>query len=144
MSGITIRGLKEVSAKLRRVEPALGRKIIRRAFRQALKPVKARVRDLAPVKTGQTKAAVKVLAGRSRRGRITMRVVIGKGAYKGDQYYAAYQEYGFRLGSRKRGGSRPQIEGKHFMKRAFDETADKARDDAERLILEGVMAELKG
>jgi HK97 gp10 family phage protein len=132
MAGVTIRGLPEISRKLKKLEPALGKKIIRKAFRAALKPVRDAVRANLPSETGTLRKAVKVMSGRSRKGRITMRVVIGAAAFKGGRFYGAFRD----LGTRKLAGS-------DGMKRGFDETKDGAKAAAERLILEGIEAELK-
>jgi HK97 gp10 family phage protein len=139
---ITIKGLDQVNKKLRRLPAKLGRTVIRKAMRQSLKPVQARVRELAPAgKTGQIKGGVRILAARARKGRVTVRVVIGKGWFKGDSFYAGFQEYGWQPG--RRGGTRGRhIAGKHFMRHAYEQAGPAAKGDAEARILAGVLAEL--
>ena len=73
------------------------------------------------------------MSGRAKKGRITMRVVIGANAFKGGRHYGAFRD----LGTGKLAGS-------DGMRGAFEETGETAKADAERLILDGVMAELKG
>lgn len=46
--------------------------------------------------------------------------------YSGKTFYGAFQEFGWKTGSRKSTGARVQIEGKNFMKRAADAKKDSA------------------
>jgi len=127
-----ILGLDEINKKLAKLEAAIGKKIIRKEIRKALKPVKDRVKALTPVgETGQIKRAIKVMAGRSKKGSITYRVVIGKQNFHGKSFYGAFAEFGTK-----------RQKAQHFMKRGFDQTAQKAKADAEAGILAACLLEL--
>jgi hypothetical protein len=138
---ITIRGLREVSAVLKKMDKPAAVRLVRKAFRRALVPVRDRTKELAPVKTGALAAAVKIMAGRTNRGLIRQRVVIGrgKGADKNSVFYGSQQELGFRLGPRKLGNKRRKIEGKHFMKQAYDQTGQAASDRAEEYLWDEIL-----
>ena len=153
MSRYILTGVKGIDRALKQLEPALAKKAIRQGMRAALRPVKQAVRMAAPVRTGATKKAVKIRASKSRKkGVIGINVQIGKGDYQGERFYASFQEFGWKTGKRRdgvhKGRKRPHarrpIPGKHFMKKAFDATKDKARDDAQAAILAKVKTIVAG
>lgn len=129
---ITITGLRGVNRALKALPPAVAKKVIRQSVRQALKPVRDAVKQEAPVDTGVLIKAIKVRAGKRKKDRISMAVRIGKGDFVGDQYYAAFQEFGTK-----------KIKANPFMHRAFEHTAEKAKRDGERLIRDGVNTQVK-
>jgi hypothetical protein len=137
--GITIRGLTEVSAKLKRMDKKAAVRLVRKAFRKALVPVKNRTQELAPKDTGAMAGAVKIFAGRTSRGLIRQRVVIGKGAYRGDQFYGSMQELGWKQGSRKLGDKREHIAGKRFMREAYNQTGPAAMEKAEEYLWDEII-----
>jgi hypothetical protein len=137
--GITIRGLTEVNAKMKRMEPKAAVRLIRKAFRRALIPVRNRTQEYAPKKTGAMAGAVKILAGRTSRGLVRQRVVIGKGAYRGDQFYGSMQELGWKIGPRKRGANRAHKEGTRFMRKAYNDEGPAALDHAEQYLWDEIV-----
>jgi hypothetical protein len=137
--GITIKGLSEVSGKLKRMEPKAAVRLIRKAFRRALVPVRNRTKELAPKKTGAMADAVKILAGRTSNGLVRQRVVIGKGAYRGDQFYGSMQELGWKQGARKLGDKRQHIEAKRFMREAYNQEGHAAMDHAEQYLWDEII-----
>lgn len=141
---LQITGLDQINKKLKELDSKVGKKIVRKALRIALKPMQQKVKANVPVDTGQTKRAIKILAGKTKKGRISIRVVLGKGYYKGDSFYGAFQEFGHFQGSRKLGASRKEIPGKHFMRDAFEAEKEHTKSEAERLILEGINEAIKG
>lgn len=48
-----------------------------------------------------------------KRNRIGAITLVSEGLFKGDQFYAGFQEFGWKAGTAK-----TEIEGKHFMERA--------------------------
>lgn len=140
---IQLSGLPEVNKLLRALPGKVAKRVIGKAMKAALKPVQAASKANAPVKTGQLRKAIRVLAGRSRGGRIVYKVVMGKGDFVGDEFYGSFQEYGWKTGKRGSSG-RKVVPGKHFMKRAFDATKDRAKADCEAAILAGVEKEARG
>jgi hypothetical protein len=140
---ITIRGLDEVSKALKRMDKPAAVRLVRKGFRRALIPVRDATAAAAPKRTGALAADVKILSGRTRKGILAMRVVIGKGSYKGDRFYGGFQEFGWRLGSRKRGPDRPKIEGKWFMHGAFLKEGPGAKANAEKYLWEEIQKVMK-
>src|SRR5690349_7604164 len=93
------------------------------------------VRATVPVRSGATKAAIKVRAGKRKRGVARINVSISAGDYKGDTFYAAMEEFGHKIGSRALGDSRKQYPGSLYMQRAYDEAGPSAKAEAMRVIL---------
>ena len=119
MATYKITGIKELDRKLKDLPAKVAKKVLRQALRKGLKPVAAAVKAAAPVESGATKSAVKIKAGKRSTKRITISVTIGAGDYKGDQFYAAFQEFGWS----QNGVLHP---GKHFMENAFKATSTTA------------------
>jgi HK97 gp10 family phage protein len=131
-----ITGVKEIDRRLKQLEPKIAKKVIRQSMRQALKPVRSAVQaeqKIGPFATGATAKAVKIRAGRGqKRGKITIEVRIGQGDYQGDQFYAAFVEFGTK-----------RMEARHKMEAAFDRTKEAAKDTAVKLILAGAEREIR-
>jgi HK97 gp10 family phage protein len=66
-SGMVITGIRNIDRKLKRLEPRLGKKILRQALRAGLKIIQAEVKAQVPVKTGATRKAVQVRAVKRRK-----------------------------------------------------------------------------
>src|SRR5437660_46187 len=128
---ITIRGLTEVSQAFKQMDRKTAIKVIRKSFRRALTPLKSRYAELAPKKTGALASSAKILSGGVRRGLIRVRLVIGKGAYRGDTFYGSFQELGWKVGSRKLGDKRKKVIAKHFLRQTYEEGGQQASDVAE-------------
>ena len=134
MATYYIQGLEKTLKSLKKFDAQLQKKILRQAMRAALKPIKATAKADAPVLTGQTRAAIKIKAGKQRKkGCIRLNVVIGEGDYKGDQFYGSFQEYGYH--NHKTG---KLIPGKHFMKKAFDSQKGNAKNIVEVMVASGI------
>lgn len=91
-----IAGGAELDRRLRAVDRKLAGKIVRKALREGAKPVAKEARSLAPRKTGQMAGAIKVRAGRSRKGVVSVVVQLGRRFFKGDSFYGAFVEFGYR------------------------------------------------
>lgn len=127
-TGFTIQGLDKATKSLRALPPAVAKKVVRQSMRKALKPVAQAVRQEAPEKSGALKRAIKVRAGkRTSKGVIRLQVRVGAGDFKGDTFYGAFQQFGTK-----------KIPANDFMTRGFEATAEGAKDEAERLIVEGL------
>lgn len=145
--GFTIQNVNRVIAELKALEPKVKNKICRQALRKAAKPVATVAKQLAPKKTGQLRKAIKVRAmKRSRRG-VGIEVLTGKDFFQGDQFYGAFQEFGWHAGPRKAskkrgykriGDKRRWIEGKHFLEGAYDRQGQASKEIALRLIAQGI------
>ncbi len=90
-------------------------------MRPAMKVVQREAKQNAPVDTGQTKKAIKVRAMRKSRTRFGIETRVGEGDYKGDEYYAAFLEFGT-----------SEMEPHPFMRPAYDSK----KDEAKRIALE--------
>lgn len=128
---IQITGIEEIDKKLRELTDKEARRIMRRAMKKAIQPTVTQAQSNAPVLTGQTRAAIQLMPmKRSRKAKsFGFRVCIGKKDYVGDQFYGAFQEYGFHLGKRSL-SNRKFIEGKHFMQKAYDSTKEQVKTAA--------------
>jgi hypothetical protein len=113
--------------------------LVTKAARQSaktylLKPSKAAM----PTRTGQLKKATKVRSmKRSRRG-AGVRVGFGEKDFVGDQFYGAFQEYGYRRGARALGNSRQQVDGKKMLTNIAKKYGKQAAEYAARLIAIGL------
>lgn len=137
--------ISDVVKDLRSLEPRLQKKILRKATRAGCKPIAKAAKADAPVLSGQARKAIKVRAAKRSRKRksITTFVQNAAGDYKGSTYYAAFQEYGYRLGPRRLGDKRRKVEGKEFMKKGFDQGRGQAEKEVKREIREGIEREMK-
>jgi HK97 gp10 family phage protein len=150
MATFKLDGIKGIKRALDQLPNAVAKKVIRQQIRAALKPVRAAVRENAPVESGALRKAVKVRASKvKKRGQIALTVQIGKGDFVGrqDTFYAAGVEFGHDevRGGRKGAGGVVvgHTEGTHFMEEAFNRTAEGAKNQAEKGIRDGILAEAK-
>jgi HK97 gp10 family phage protein len=96
---ISLLGDKELQSRLDGLEPAVAKKIVRKAIRVIGNDIRNDARALAPVKTGALRRSIKVRAIRRSRGRMGVIVRTGTreelGIENDDKgYYPAVQEYG--------------------------------------------------
>lgn len=120
---LKITGLSAIARKLATLEPRIARKAQRTALREAARPIQKKAIENAPRLSGRLASAIKIRAGKRQRGKkqISIDVVVGKKWFKGDEFYAAFQEFGWKSGRRKGGsGDRKAIPGKHYIERAYD------------------------
>lgn len=130
--------IARIQRRLSEVPKKLGNKWTKKGLREGAKVVQKEARRGAPKKTGQTRRAIKVKSLRKQKNSIAMDLQIGEGDYKGDQYYASFQEFGWHVGSRKLGDNRKWIEGKHFLEKAYKSKGAEAADKAVNVILDGL------
>lgn len=138
-----VTGVEDIDRKLADLEGAIAKKIFRKAIREAARPMLQQVKANAPVGSGELKKSIKLRAIKRSRVSFGMRIGTDAGDYQGKQYYAPMVELGHKHG--KRGlPNRKQIPGRHFIRKAFKDTAQSVKDDALKLILEGIEQHLKG
>ncbi len=154
----------DVLIKLLRKYPDKARRAIRKGAKKGCELIAAVARANIPqvihhgkggeASIGNLRRAVKVLPiKRSRSGSLGYRVAVdGEGlGYTGDEFYAAFVEWGHGQGKRsgaviraqRRGDkatleridTRQKVEGKHYFKNAADETETAAIDLAQAVIL---------
>ena len=136
-------GFEQFRLSLENLPSKVSKRVLRKALRAGAKPIAAAAKNLAPSKSGALRSSIKVRSGkRSRRG---MSIIVGLGAdwYKGDQFYAAFVEFGYRVGSRKLGDARREVEGQHFMKRAADNSTAAATSAAIKVMSDQIAIEAK-
>jgi len=88
-------GVAKFDRKLKALETRLQRKVVRQALRAGARVIAAEAKANAPVgKTGALKDSIRVWALKRSRRRIGVKVGSSIHAYKGDQFYGAFLEFG--------------------------------------------------
>lgn len=138
---ISFLGDKELQRKLKQIEIKAERKIVRSAISKAMKQVKDRAKELAPVNLGRLKASIKQQS-RTKRGISRAKVVTGTREELGVDdnqkgFYPAAIEYGYKTSSGK------VIPAKPFMRRAITEKQDSVMKETRDRIAQGIEREAK-
>lgn len=115
----TITGEKEILKKLDTVEKKLKGAFVRKALRKAAKLVQAKAKSTAPNSSGTLEENIKVRAMRRSRNRIGYIVSLSASTMPGN-WYGNVVEWG-----RK---NRFPFEGRHFLKKAYEQTAEQAKE----------------
>ena len=129
-------GIPEIDRKMRRLPAVVGRKVLSKAFRESMKPILSAAKEAAPVgATGQLKAAIRLRVGKVKRGsgQVKMVVLIGKGWFKGDQYYGSFVELGTE-----------RIKARLFMTSVYERMKESAKADAIARVRAGIDEAIKG
>lgn len=119
---------KVTQMKLNALDKKVRLKVVSKALRAGAKVIQQRAKANAPVRTGILKRAITVRASKyigkrkKQRGEVAINAQIGAGNFKGKTFYGAFQEFGWKSGWRGQKRGRKQIEGKHFMQRAGDQS----------------------
>jgi len=93
--GVTVKfDVRKLNKKLKQLESKIEKKIIRQALRAGAKVIAKEAKQLAPVDTGELKSKIKVWALKRSRKKIGVLVGTSAKEYTGDQFYAAFVEYG--------------------------------------------------
>jgi len=102
------------------------------ALAEGAEVIAREMRQLAPVKSGKLKSAIKV--GKARNGRNGRQVTVGvhRRDFSGDDYYPAYVEYGH-------GGPRPAPP-HPFIRPAFDLKKDEAWSIVKQAVIDQMNA----
>ena len=127
MAKKVVTGVAEIDRALRDLEPKLGKKVIRQEMRKSLKATQTAAKQLAPVASGAVRNAIKIRAGKTKRGRISIIVILGEGDFVGKTFYGAFVDLGTK-----------RIIARMFMTRAFESTKDSAKNQAVAGILAGL------
>ena len=114
----SIDGLKELQNALLDLEPKVARKYATKSLREAMKLILEEARSRCPVKSGATKKALRIRAGRNKKGYRSVTVVIGNKWFTGEEFYAAFVLFGHRQGSRKLGNARKEIPANPWLEQA--------------------------
>ena len=124
-------GSESLNRKLKVLTSKQAKEAIRKAARPALQGTLSLARSLAPKDTGRMARSIKIRAISRSRSRVGMRVTLSKsGDYSGKAFYGAFQNYGWKTGSRSqttgRTTTRRKVEGSKFMNRAAEQTRTSA------------------
>lgn len=138
-----VTGCQELNRKLQELKGPKQKAAVRKASREALRPVAEQVKSTAPRRTGKLARQTKVRALTRSRSRVGSRVTVsGTGnSFKGKTFYGGFIEYGWKAGRRvrnadlgaargekrtaaqkaeaqRRNNARKQIKGTEWMKKA--------------------------
>ena len=141
---LTLEGAKELDRKLRELPKRLEKKILRTALRAGMRPIHTAAQQNAPVEKGQLKRSIKLRAiKRNRKGFVGVKIETKGGFFRGETFYGAFQEFGFRIGHRRLGNQRKFIPGKHYFLGAADDKKDEAASIVTSEIASGIIREAK-
>lgn len=122
-------GDKKLIAKLNALQKTEKNRAIKQGTRAGCKVVLAKAKSYVAVKTGATRAALKVRALPRSRKFFGTRVTIGAGNFKGKTFYASFVEFGKHVGKRMpKGLAKPRrfVKGKHRLQQATQDAAPQA------------------
>jgi HK97 gp10 family phage protein len=90
-------GFDELTKLLKQLPMELRRKALKSALRKGAEVIADEAKSRAPVDTGALRDSIKARPATRLRNKTAVgyRVVAGDDDYKGDQFYAAFIEYGF-------------------------------------------------
>lgn len=131
--------LHKLVDQLSLLERSIAAPVLKEALRRAAAPVLQAAKDLAPKDTLLLMNSLKIKHAKAPRGGVSVRVTTEAGDYKGETYYGAFVEYGYRRGARskKKGGpgygkdaasrdKRPIVPAQPYMRPAADEQGGNA------------------
>lgn len=145
-----LRGDSKLLADLQALPLRIQKRVLAQALRPAAKLIQQATQANIPGKTGLAAGSLKVRAAkRSRKfpSRVTINVITSGGWFKGEAFYFAFDEWGFRAGARQESPQgfklgyrwlkqRIPVKAKHWMKRA----TESQQAAAEELIKQGILA----
>lgn len=138
---ISLEGAKELIAKLDRFTPSVGKRIMRTALRAGAQPILAQARANAP--GSRIKRSLKIRAGHSKGGRVSMLVTTRAGDFKGAEFFAGFLEFGVKERTQKKTGRRTgKVSPRQFMLNAFNSRQDAAQQIIANELKAGIEAEL--
>jgi hypothetical protein len=166
---IVLTGNEALNRKLAALKSAKAKAVIRKAAREALRPVLAATKSSAPKRSGRLQKSVRLRAITRSRTRVGARVTTSgsDNVFGGKTYYGGFLEYGWKAGKRATNASvgaskskrrtvsqkaaaeaanaaRRQIPGKHWMKEAADSKQSLAMSIYEIEIEKGLLALAQG
>jgi HK97 gp10 family phage protein len=119
-------GAKELDRKLMGLDAKVARKVAGKALRAGAKIALAEARSEVPVRTGALKKSIRITAGKNSKGFRSVRVGMSDKWYTGDEFYAAFVEFGHQLGKRTTGGARKLRKQAAYLRDVRKRTGDKA------------------
>lgn len=134
---ISVLGERELERKLAKLTAGVQRKIVRRALRDAAKPIRDAAKSRAPVKSGRLRRNIKVRSMRRSRVRLGVLVRTGTRDEMGipsdsPWYYPAIIEYGYE-----------NVPANPFLRGALDSNRQKALRIISDSVLGGINREAR-
>jgi HK97 gp10 family phage protein len=136
MEGIQLNGVSETKEALRALDTKVQKSLIRKALRAGSKIVLAQAKANAPSNTGNLRSNLRIRSGKAKKGTIALTVGASAKGFKGhgnkNAFYLSFVEYGYRTRPRiskehgKAPGGRRQVEGQHFIERAYESEKETA------------------
>lgn len=119
MISVKVSGLQELSARFENLCGEQQDELVKQCFEKGARVIQNDVQATAPHKSGLLASRVIVATTKTRKGQVVTKVQMDRANYKGDAFYAAFQEFGWHAGKRSKGNDRPFIQGKHFFRQAM-------------------------
>lgn len=95
-------GIQELETiMLRQLSKEQQSEILNEALDASAEIVKGEMVKTAPKHTGALRAAIRKIKHKAKPGKAKYSVEVGQGMFKGDEYYAGFQEWGWHLGKRQ-------------------------------------------
>lgn len=132
---LEIKGIEEIVAKLQALGKTGTKKVLRKAMREALRPMLQEVKARLPVVTGEQKKNVKLRALKRSRKSFGYKVELSDPT---GEMGAVPTEYGWHAGKDKH-----HIEGQGNIRQAFEATKEQTKTICNVLIKEGLEGEMK-
>lgn len=129
---LQVEGFKEITKALSVLEVNIQKKVLRSAMRKNLKPLLAESKKNAPKVSGDLRKSLRLKAGKRKKHKFSINVMVGKKNFVGKTFYGAMVE----LGTKK-------MKARHFMKAAFDAKGPAARDAMMKDIKDQIIVQLK-
>lgn len=140
MPSYVVTGWKELDRKLRRMDAAVGRKIVRQSIRAEMKQIQTEMKVGAPRGvTGNLRRSIRLKAMRRSRKGFGYNVILSARAFPRPEkklFYPPFVERGTHKTKRKQ-------KAQFFMKKVFDKTKKGAIDHVRELIRARIYTELE-
>lgn len=153
---MSLSGANELQAWLKDLPARMQKKHLDFALKASAQPVLQAAKAYAPVDTGAVRNSLRIHEmKKKKRGVNAIRVATESGDFTGEQFYAAFLEYGFekrpvirlpdgRIRSLKRGvGKGIKVPGTRFMARAFNDNKHIAKQNFTKALRISIDAERK-
>lgn len=153
-----VKGLDTLLWRLETLPKKAALKVFRQSLRAGAKIIQTDAKQRAPVKSGALRKSVKVRARKRSRSGIGVRVSTSAddSAWGGDQFYGAFQEFGWKAGGRRISGREARriasqeivgrrigLKGRNLKALLGEETATRVISRAEQVFAKDVERESK-
>jgi HK97 gp10 family phage protein len=137
MDDLELSGFDELIKKINTLSEDLPVASGRKALRDGAKVLQKELLANVPVDSGETKAAIKVRAGKRKKDYIGVLTGLLDGFFNGEVFYAGFNEYGYKTAKGKK------IPGKHWAKKSYEATEAAILERISQTLTEEVLKELE-